>query len=181
EVLLGLPSNLSPQALDALARRHRLTRLESQDIGITGTTFHRWRITDQRSVSDVVRALEADRGAGVAQPNYRFTLQQDRAGSRLSDDQYALAKLRVPEAHRLATGGKVLVAVIDNGIDAAHPELAGVIVDRFDEVERLEPPSHHGTGMAGAIAAHARLTGVAPQARILAVRAFSATGVGDEG
>src|SRR5262245_48384201 len=68
EVLVGLPSNLTPQALDALARRHRLVRLES----LTSTTFHRWQITDQRSVADVVRALEADTSVRVAQPNYRF-------------------------------------------------------------------------------------------------------------
>ena len=179
EVLVGLPSNLTPQALDALARRHRLVRLESQAIGLTSTTFHRWQITDQRSVADVVRALEADTSVRVAQPNYRFTLQQgqDRAGN---DAQYALAKLRLPEAHRLATGGSVLVAVIDNGIDATHPELAGVIAGTFDATEQPESPAHHGTGMAGAIAAHARLTGAAPAARILAIRAFTRAGKGDE-
>src|SRR5205823_4353964 len=87
EVLLGLPSNLTAQALDSLARRHRLTRLESQRIGLTGTTLHRWQITDQRSVSDVIRALEADRSIGLAQPNYRFTLQQDPFGSQPRADQ----------------------------------------------------------------------------------------------
>jgi hypothetical protein len=181
EVLLGLPSGLSAQALDALASRHRLTRLESQEIGIAGLTFHRWRITDGRSVAEVVRSLEAEGRAGFSQPNYRYTLQQDRSAGRLAGDQYALAKLQVPEAHRLAAGGKVLVAVIDNGIDTAHPELAGAIADRFDAAAPPEPPSHHGTGMAGAIVAHAQLVGVAPEARILAVRAFSATGGGDEG
>src|SRR5262249_33553949 len=76
EVLIGLPSNLSEQALDALASRHRLTRLQSQRIDVTGTTFHRWEITDQRSVADVIRALEADASVRAAQPNYRFSLQQ---------------------------------------------------------------------------------------------------------
>src|SRR5207248_9122959 len=42
-------------------------------------------------------------------------------------------------------------------------------------------PDHHGTGMAGAIAANARLTGVAPAARLLAVRAFSSGESGTEG
>jgi len=40
--------------------------------------------------------------------------------------------------------------------------------------------SHHGTGMAGTIAARARLTGTAPAARILAIRAFASTGKTDE-
>ena len=179
EVLVALPSNLTQQALDALARRHRLARVESQGIGITGTTLHRWQITDQRSVADVVRALEADTGVRAAQPNYRFALQQTQ-DSAAGDYQYAVAKLRLPQAHRLATGGSVLVAVIDNGIDTAHPELANVIAGSFDATDRPAPPAPHGTGMAGTIAAHARLTGVAPAARILAIRAFTPSGKADE-
>ena len=180
EVLVALPSNFTPQALDTLARRHRLVRVESQAIGLTGTTFHRWQISDQRSVADVVRALEGDTGVRAAQPNYRYTLQQTQAGAA-GEYQYALAKLRLPEAHRLATGGSVLVAVIDNGVDTEHPELGDVIAGSFDATDRPEPPGRHGTGVAGTIAAHALLTGVAPAARILAIRAFApATGKGDE-
>jgi hypothetical protein len=150
EVLVGLPSNLTQQSLDTLARRHRLVRLEAQAIGLTGTTFHRWQISDQRSVADVVRALEADTSVRAAQPNYRFTLQQMQSRAA-GEYQYALEKLRLPEAHRLATGGSVLVAVIDNGIDTTHPELADVIASSFDATGRPEPPARHGTGMAGAI------------------------------
>jgi hypothetical protein len=179
EVLVGLPSNLTQQAIDALARRHRLVRLESQAIGLTGSTLHRWQISDQRSVAEVIRALEADSSVRVAQPNYRFTLQQTQAGAA-SEYQYALEKLRLPEAHRLARGGNVLVAVIDNGIDATHPELADVIVGTFDATGRPAPPAQHGTGMAGTIAAHARLTGTAPAARILAIRAFATSGKTEE-
>jgi hypothetical protein len=179
EVLVGLPSNLTQQALDTLARRHRLVRLESQAIGLTGSTFHRWQISDQRSVTDVVRALEADTGVRAAQPNYRFTLQQSQPAAA-GEYQYALEKLRLPEAHRLATGGSVLVAVIDNGIDTTHPELADVIAGSFDATGRPASPAQHGTGMAGTIAAHARLTGAAPAARILAIRAFAPTGKSDE-
>jgi hypothetical protein len=180
EVLVGLPSNLTPQALDALAQRYGLTRLESQRIGLTGTTFHRWQISDQRSVADVIRGLEADVGVRVAQPNYRFTLQQDQAAERGDAAQYALEKLHIPQAHQLATGGAVLIAVIDGGIDASHPEIAGDIAESFDALDAPKSPSFHGTAMAGAIVAHARLMGVAPSARILAIRAFGASGGGDE-
>jgi subtilisin family serine protease len=43
---------------------------------------------------------------------------------------------------------------------------------RFDAVGAPEKPDAHGTGMAGAIAAHRRLLGTAPAARLLAVHAF---------
>ena len=41
-------------------------------------------------------------------------------------------------------------------------------------------PHQHGTGIAGAIAANARLLGAAPAARILAIRAFGAYGASAE-
>jgi subtilisin family serine protease len=87
-----------------------------------------------------------------------------------------LGKLRINEAHNLATGDKVLVAVIDSGIDLGHPELKGVVAGSFDALGTSEKPHMHGTAIAGAIAAHARLMGAAPAARILAIRAFGATG-----
>jgi subtilisin family serine protease len=90
--------------------------------------------------------------------------------------QYVLDKLRLNEAHSLATGDKVLVAVIDSGVDLGHPELAGAIAGSFDALGKREAPHMHGTAIAGAIVAHARLMGAAPAARILAIRAFSAAG-----
>ena len=82
-------------------------------------------------------------------------------------------KLGLPEAHRIATGKDVKVAVIDSEIDRQHPDLAGAIADNFDALPSDERTAHpHGTGMAGAIVSHRRLLGVAPGARILGVRAF---------
>ncbi len=182
EVVVSLPSTLSREALDGLARRHGLTRLDSQSIGLTGTTFHRWRIVDRRSVALVIRALEADRGVRGAQPNYRFTLQQDAAPTAQSGPmQYALAKLRLAQAHQFSTGDNVLVALIDSAVDASHPEIAGMVAASFDAIGSQEGAHDHGTAMAGAIIAHARLKGVAPSARILAVRAFDGSGAGPEG
>jgi len=69
----------------------------------------------------------------------------------------------------------VTIAVIDSGIDANHPELANAIADSFDALGSNEGPHVHGTGIAGAIAARARLMGSAPEVRILAIRAFGAS------
>ena len=84
------------------------------------------------------------------------------------------------EAHTLAHGANVTIAVIDSGIDAKHPELANAIADTFDALGSKEGPHVHGTGIAGAIVAHARLMGSAPAARILAIRAFGAAPSGAE-
>lgn len=168
EVILELTGNPTDAQIEALARRHRLTRVESQEFPLIGSRMFRWRINDNRSVETVIRQVLSGGGVQSAHPNFRFALQQAAQRS----EQYAVSKLRLVEAHTLAKGSDVMIAVIDSGIDAAHPELAGVVAASFDPLGGT-PMSHaHGTGIAGAIAAHDRLMGAAPSARILAIRAF---------
>jgi subtilisin family serine protease len=150
-----------------------------------GTTLVRWRITDRRSVPVVVRALETDSTVLSAQPNYRFALQDQTATPKAASEgdpgQYMLDKMHLPQAHELAKGNKVLVALIDSGVDTAHPDLAGDIAGTFDALGTGLKAHPHGTAIAGAIAAHGRLMGAAPAAQILAVRAFSGNDGADDG
>jgi type VII secretion-associated serine protease mycosin len=71
----------------------------------------------------------------------------------------------------------VTVAVIDDGVNGNHPDLTGSVLPGVD---LLSPPlsrdgraddDGHGTAMAGLIAAHGQVLGIAPQAKILPVRA----------
>src|ERR1035437_5071194 len=161
EVVIEVANSVSSQQIDALQRRYRLTRIESQTFQLSGTTLFRWRIPDRRSVAAVVRVLEADRVVASAQPNYLFTLQQVEGKAVAEGDaaQYELAKLRLPQAHGLAKGDKVLVAVIDSGVDANHPELAGAVAETYDTLTAPMTPHKHGTAIAGLIAAHGKLDG----------------------
>jgi subtilisin family serine protease len=172
-------AEINGSQVDEWARRHRLVRLTSQNFPLLGGTIGLFRITDRRTVDTVSRELAAD---GVrAQPNFRYLLQDQKAVPTEGDPaQYALAKLRLPEAHTLAHGANVTIAVIDSGIDAKHPELANAISDSFDALGSKEGPHVHGTGIAGAIVAHARLMGSAPAAKIVAIRAFAVAPSGAE-
>lgn len=180
EIVIELRNTVSPQQIQALQNRHRLARLESQVSQLSGTTLYRWRIPDRRSVANVVRALEADNLVASAQPNYQFALQQatgqQTAESAGDPAQYELAKLRLPEAHALARGGGVKIAVIDSGVDEANAEIAGSVAESFNALATPMAPHMHGTAIAGLIAAHGKLLGAAPNAKILAVRAFDPAG-----
>jgi Subtilase family len=166
---------------DDLARRHRLTRLGSQELPLIGSAISLFRITDRRSVETVRTELAADAGVRSVQFNFRYVLQDQKSVPAEGDPaQYALTKLRLPEAHALSRGSNVTVAVIDSGIDVTHPELADAIAESFDALGAKEGPHVHGTGIAGAIVSHARLMGSAPKARILAIRAFGAAASGAE-
>ena len=181
EVVIELSNSVGAQQVDALQRRFRLTRIESQRFQLSNTTLYRWRIADRRSVAAVVRSLEGDRLVASAQPNYLFALQEDQATAGGDPAQYSLAKLHLPQAHALAKGANVLVAVIDSGVDANHPDLAGSVAETFDAISAAGMPHKHGTAIAGLIAAHGKLLGAAPSARILAVRAFDPRDAGAEG
>ncbi|HEY2134705.1 MAG TPA: S8 family serine peptidase [Xanthobacteraceae bacterium] len=183
EVVFEAAGNPSDQALIGLLNRFHLARIETRRIALLNTTFYRARILDGTTVPVKLRAMEAA-GAVRAQPNYLFTMVQSATqsadapqGAQQGADsaQYALAKLRLDEAHTLARGDNVLVAVIDSGIDVNHPALTGVVEKSFDALNSSEGPHSHGTAIAGIIAGHNRLIGAAPAVHILAARAFSTT------
>jgi hypothetical protein len=183
EVVIELAADTTDQAAAALAQRFRLERLDSFDFQLAGTKIYRWRISDRRSVPTVVRALEASGTVISVSPNYIMRLHGEEtvAVGAPALEQYALTKLQVPQAHRLARGERVLIAIIDGGVDTSHPELAGAIADTFDAIGSGDKVHAHGTAIAGAIAAQARLKGTAPAAQILAARAFGARSDTSEG
>lgn len=180
EVLFELRKNVSPQTADAvadgIARRERLQRLASQSLDLIGTTLYRYEIKDKRSVPAVITSLERYPQVAAVQPNYVYTLQQAGQNGHFVEEQYAVPKMHLAEAHMISNGEKTLVAVIDSGIDWTHPEISGAVARGFNAIGGDWEKAQHGTEIAGIIASHADLTGVAPQARLLAVRAFKAGG-----
>ncbi len=177
ELVAEIDGALSTAEADELARRHGLERIASQSFPLLGATIGLFRIVDGRPADKVRRELAAD--VRSVQLNFRYFLQDAKKPAIEGDAaQYAVAQLRLPQAHTLARGMNVTIAVIDSGIDVKHPELANSVADSFDALGSSEGPHVHGTGIAGAIVAHAKLMGSAPEARLLAIRAF---GVGSKG
>jgi subtilisin family serine protease len=177
EIVAEIDGTLSDPQIDALARRHGLRRIGSQGFELIGATIGLFRITGGKTVEAASREFAGDGSVRSVQPNFRYILQDQNAGLSGGDPaQYALSKLRLPQAHALADGANVTIAVIDSGIDLKHPEFAGVTITSFDALDSKEGPHAHGTGVAGAIVAHVRLMGSAPAAHILAIRAFGTSG-----
>jgi subtilisin family serine protease len=176
DVLIFVDGTRTDAEADALAQRHRLIRIESVSIPILAGTVFRWRIPDNRPMDRVLNDLRNDSAVRFSQMNMTYRAQDAGAKAPAEGDagQYALAKLHLPEAHLLARGTDVAIAVIDSGIDVTHPELAGAIIGTYDALNSKEGAHPHGTGVAGTIIAHSRLVGSAPAARLLAIRAFAA-------
>lgn len=99
--------------------------------------------------------------------------------------QWNMPAVGVPDAWSSSFGAGVVVAVIDTGVDAAHPDLAGRVLPEIDLLPEVTPAPEqnaHGTRVASLIAGGLDgigMTGVAPQSGILPVSALDPAGFGD--
>ncbi|WP_233510509.1 S8 family serine peptidase [Actinomadura craniellae] len=101
--------------------------------------------------------------------------------------QPVLAALGVENAWRTTRGAGVTVAVIDSGVDPAQADLRGAVTtgpNYLTHIDRSSRPlRRHGTAMASLIAGRGHgpggrdgIIGVAPQVKILAIRALAERG-----
>ena len=133
ELVAEIDSSLSEEQADALARRHGLVRVASQHFRLINATIGLFRVTDGSPIEVARRKFAGAPGVRSAQLNLIHHLQDQKAVATEGDPaQYALAKLRLPQAHTLASGANVTIAVIDSGIDVRHPELLNSIADNFE-------------------------------------------------
>lgn len=118
----------------------------------------------------------APSGAGGGAPTSVVRRDQVR------DEQWQLGELRATHAWRHSAGDGVTIAVVDSGVDAGHPDLAGQVLSGIDLVsgsgDGRSDPVGHGTTVAGLIAGRNDddngVMGLAPHAKILPVRVLDA-------
>jgi subtilisin family serine protease len=116
-------------------------------------------------------------------PHFKFAeLDQRVLVSAVSNDPYAgsewhLGKIGAQTAWDNTQGAGVTIAILDSGMDSAHPDLAGNTVagfNTYDNNTNTADVCGHGTKAAGSAAAvtnnAAGVSGVAGQAKIMPVR-----------
>ncbi len=125
----------------------------------------------------MLEKLHADQRVALAEPLQDYTVQT------AAPDPYAAVqtgneRMDITQAHRVSRGRGVRIALIDTGLASDHPDLLGRIdVQRnfVDADAKRFQLDRHGTAIAGVIAANADngvgISGVAPEARLLALKA----------
>ena len=128
-------------------------------------------------IDALMTRMRADARIRTVQRMQGFELLTGRYLDSLFPIQSSLAQLNAVRAHRSSTGSGVRIGVVDSGIDSAHPDLAGQLVEKRDfvSVSGSGFAEAHGTAIAGIIAADAAnalgIVGVAPEAELIGLRA----------
>ncbi len=162
------PDNLAAE----LAQIFQLELVDRFDSQVLDGSVQRYRVVGSQSVDEIVAALQANDQVEAASYNSIYYAQQQKGSASQFKAQYAIKKIKLESAHE-TRGQDVLVAVIDSGVDLSHPDISASISDSYNAVQGTEYRAHsHGTAIAGIISANGEVQGVAPMAKLLAVRAF---------
>jgi subtilisin family serine protease len=183
-----------PRAVTAVGRDVDLTRI------------YRLRLAPNADVLRAVQELRADPSVAYAEPDYLAHVIATPNDPEFAN-QWGLTKINAPAAWDTTTGSNdVVIAVVDAGIDATHPDLSGQLWTNPGEIAGngidddsdgyvddirgwniignnadLSDNTGHGTQVAGVIAAatnnSAGIAGVCWNCRLMIVKVMQPSGV----
>src|SRR5579885_1355323 len=128
-------------------------------------------VPDLSPIRDQLRKIKENRPAPVASSDPRVP--------------WGVLRVGAPQAWSRTQGAGAVVGVIDTGIDATHPDLQGQVLGGVNILNPQHPETWaddegHGTHVSGTIAANGRdLLGVAPQAKLYAIKVLDKDGNGN--
>lgn len=187
ELLVRLQPSANPRAF-AQANGLKLSA-DARD-ALPDQAIYRVKIADGSSPWQKIAQLAQSSDVIYSEPNSIGQIPEARLRSSWvvggDDDEYANqwapSAIRLGKAHSVSRGAGVVVAILDTGVDRAHPMLAGRLIAGYDFVENDADPQEelsdqsgaygHGTHVAGLVAL------AAPEARIMPLRTLDSAGMG---
>ncbi|ELK47939.1 UNVERIFIED_CONTAM: S8 family peptidase [Halobacillus marinus] len=144
------------------------------------------KVLEVGNVDAVVKALNNNPNVEYAEPNYIFDVTWTPNDTYYSGYQYGPQNTNTEAAWDITRGSSNQeIAIVDSGVDYNHPDLKNKTIKGYDFVDNDYDPmdlNNHGTHVAGTAAAQTNngsgVAGMAPNTKILAVRALDANGSG---
>jgi hypothetical protein len=177
--------------LAALERRYKLREITGWPIRPLGVYCAVLRPEPGADRDALLAALSRDERVRIAEPLHEYELYAHPSASVRYNDPYVgmqrgFAEIDAAAAQEASKGRGVDVAIVDTGVDVAHPDLKGRIRGTYNMVDDdaiAFNGDRHGTEVAGVIAAvgdnHLGIVGVAPQATLSVYKAcWQAAGTG---
>lgn len=185
EIILKLSSAAPPAggAIGALLRQ-----VGAHDIASLGANSATYRIHVMAGahVQALIAQLNRTHGVAYAELNATRTMMRE-INDPVATQQWALNNLHAREAWDITTGGPIIIALLDTGVSANHPDLKGRVLQGFDATTGGSDSSDwegHGTYTAGVAAAAGNngvgVAGMCWGCNVLPVRVLNSDGRGDD-
>ncbi|WP_313540146.1 S8 family serine peptidase [Sphingomonas sp.] len=168
----------------AVAKRNGLRLAGNWPMPIIGVDCFILTVPKGRAAAEAAAQVARDSAVEWSEPIETFEAQGDPTpNDPLYRAQPVARAWHLAMLHRTATGRGARIAVIDSQVDARHPDLAGQVAIERNFVDGAGVAAErHGTGIAGVIAARpdngVGIVGIAPGAKLLALRACAEQGAG---
>lgn len=184
---LGINALESVDELDSLIAEVSADRISIQSVEAQAANFSSVLNVEEDFFTNWIKSPEAT-FQGSQLPNWAEVRTAIPALKPASEDEipWGVARVNAPAAWPKTQGAGVRVAVIDTGIDASHPDLHGNVAGGYNAVifggsDSFMDDNGHGSHVSGTIAAAKDgkgVVGVAPMARLYAVKVLDKNGSG---
>ncbi|MFQ3535339.1 MAG: S8 family serine peptidase [Aggregatilineales bacterium] len=193
QFIAQFPATATPQARASFNQANSVTVVRQLD-GLPGTYVLEVAPSTGKTALEMANFYHESGMVVYAEPNFLQLLQQLFVpNDTLFGSQWHLrntgqftgaipgADIAAVDAWNVSQGSNsIIIAVVDDGVDLVHPDLAGQFVPGYDFANNDNDPSPaqswhaHGTGVAGLIAARTNnslgVAGVCPNCRIMPIK-----------
>ena len=170
ELLLVYDFGMTRKQVEAITEKYNLKRKGGMAIGALRKSVV---IADTQGQNplELKEIINQAQKQFDANTNNFFTLAANTTTSRLN---YPLAQTGIGRAQTVSKGRGVTIGLVDTPVDRNHPTLRGANIEQHLIVDPNTVESKvHGTSIAGILVSKNPQIGVAPEAKLLSVSAFS--------
>ena len=171
-------SSFDRRQLQRIARHYGLEQVTDWRISEIGMHCGVFRVPEGKDVDATLKAIRSDSSIELVQRMATYKTMSSSSPDPYFELQASAKYFNLAEAHGIATGRGVSVAMIDTGVALEHPDLVGQVAAAENFVRDISPAFNtdaHGTAVAGIIAAKRDngqgIVGVAPDAELTALKA----------
>lgn len=176
---LIVKGNVTVSDLEALG----LQQVDTTNLADSDSKLITMKIPSQLNYEATLLKVKELEGVEFAEPNVKLNTTATPNDYYYSKQWYLPATNVSKAWDSFSFKNEIKVAVIDSGVDASHPELAGKVLKGYDFVNNDSNPADdhgHGTAVAGIIAAIANngdgVAGINPNVKIIPIKISDSTG-----